>query len=119
MPLNPFDFIWYANNLVPKQDDLKNNLFETMYEEYALIKSKSILSSEQKTVQNNCNNSNWSFSSSNNPLFSDDYTSQSCISKCGNNCANLKKKKDKKAKLKKNNKKKIVSGMRTSIQKSN
>lgn len=109
MPLNPFDFIWF-NNLVPKQDELntKANLFEAMYEEYALIKSKSILSAENnKSQNNNCNNSNWSFSSSNNPLFSDDYTisSRSCMSKCGAaaSCAG-KKKKEKKMKIKKSGK---------------
>lgn len=100
MPLNPFDFIWF-NNLVPKQDELnKNNIFEAMYEEYAFMKNKSMLSAENKSQ--NTNNSNWSFSSSNNPLFSDDYTlsNQSCMSKCAGVCGH-KKKKDKKSKMKK------------------
>lgn len=102
MPLNPFDFIWYANNLVPKQDEAavnKANLLEAMYEEYALYKSKSMLS-DQKS-----NNNNWSFSeqSSNNPLFSDDYTISSRASKCDpiTSAVNIRKKKDKKFKLKK------------------
>jgi hypothetical protein len=103
MPLNPFDFIWYANNLVPKQDEIVNkvNLPEAMYEEYALYKNKSMLSDYKS---NNNNNSNWSFSSSNNPLFSDDYTLSSRASKCDMNptCgANMRKKKEKKFKLKK------------------
>jgi hypothetical protein len=108
MPLNPFDFIWYTNNLVPKQDETtqnRNNIIEAMYEEYALYKSKSILGTTDNKSNTNQSSNNWSFSSSNNTLFSDDCTMNSSTCIGVNSDLNNKKKKEKKAKFKKNKKK--------------
>ena len=108
MTLNTFDFIWYTNNLVPKQDETtqnRNNIIEAMYEEYALYKSKSMLGTTDNKSNTNQSSNNWSFSSSNNTLFSDDCTMNSSTCIGVNSDLNNKKKKEKKAKFKKNKKK--------------